>query len=192
MVTNFRVPSKNKPALLGHGEVQTFFHEFGHVMHHMCSEANFTRFSGTAVERDFVEMPSQMLENWIYDKEVLQRISKHYRTGKPLSEKEISDISNEKNNLSGIATMRSIFQGVFDIMIYSADDKKLLSKNQKLSQGKVFDYNSFRKHVKHKTNSNVDTGQVWQDLGKILDLSEPSDSGNPAAVFGHIFTGYDS
>jgi Zn-dependent oligopeptidase len=66
MVTNLSPPSKDEPSLLGHEDVITFFHEFGHVMHNMCNEANYTKFSGASVEQDFVEMPSQMLENWMW------------------------------------------------------------------------------------------------------------------------------
>lgn len=71
IVTNFQKSTEEKPSLLSHSNVVTFFHEFGHLMHIMCSEANFTRFSGMGVEGDFVELPSQMLENWIWDKEIL-------------------------------------------------------------------------------------------------------------------------
>ena len=127
MVTNFRASTPKKPSLLGHGEVTTFFHEFGHIMHNMCSESNFTRFSGTSVERDFVEMPSQMLENWVFDGQILKRISKHYKTGKPLNDTMIAGIENSKNGLNAMYTLHSIFQGTYDLLLYSAFDEKLLN-----------------------------------------------------------------
>ena len=68
MVTNFAKAEKGKPSLLAHREVVTFFHEFGHVMHNMCTEAKYSGFAGTSVEKDFAEMPSQMLENWMWQK----------------------------------------------------------------------------------------------------------------------------
>ena len=84
MVCNFEKPTADKVSTMNHDDVVTFFHEFGHCMHNMCTTANFARFSGTSVERDFVEMPSQMLENWMWNEEILARVSSHVDTGEPL------------------------------------------------------------------------------------------------------------
>ena len=78
MVTNFPKSKKNKPSLMSQANVVTFFHEFGHIMHNLCSEASYSRFAGTNVESDFVEMPSQMLEKWVYDKQILKRLTKNW------------------------------------------------------------------------------------------------------------------
>lgn len=126
MVTNFNPPKDGKPSLLQHSQVVTFFHEFGHVMHHMCSEANYSRFSGTSVERDFVEMPSQMLENWIWDKDILKKVSKHYKTGKPLEDEIIAKKIASKNAHVASETLDQLFYGSLDLLLYSASDKKLL------------------------------------------------------------------
>ena len=79
LICNFPSPSKDKPSLLSHGDVETIFHEFGHAMHSMMTRAKYGRFSGTSVARDFVEAPSQMLENWVWDKKVLDGFAADYR-----------------------------------------------------------------------------------------------------------------
>jgi thimet oligopeptidase len=79
LVCNFPTPGKDKPSLLSHQDVETLFHEFGHAMHSIMTRANYSRFSGTSVPRDFVEAPSQMLENWVWDKKVLDRFAADYR-----------------------------------------------------------------------------------------------------------------
>jgi Zn-dependent oligopeptidase len=89
MVVNFDTAKEGQPSLMVHSNVKTFFHEFGHVMHNMCSKANYARFSGTAVERDFVELPSQMLENWTWDPTIMKRLSSHYKTGEPMPDELI-------------------------------------------------------------------------------------------------------
>ena len=97
------------PSLLSHHEMVTFFHEFGHIMHAMCTESNYNRFAGTSVERDFVEMPSQMMENWIHDKDILKKVTKHFKTGKPMPDRFIDSIIEKKNSNNAIIALTSIF-----------------------------------------------------------------------------------
>ena len=136
MVTNFSPPNtqEGKPSLLPHSDVVTFFHEFGHVMHNMCGEANFTTFAGTAVEKDFVEMPSQMLENWIWNKDILRKVSKHYKTGEPMPDALIQQKISTKNDNIATKTLNQIFLGTIDLLLYSANDQSLLNQYQQSAQ----------------------------------------------------------
>lgn len=84
MLANFPKPSAANPSLMSHGEVETFFHEFGHIMHFTLTTARYSAQSGFSVAMDFVEAPSQMLENWVWDAGMLTRLSKHYKTGRPM------------------------------------------------------------------------------------------------------------
>jgi Zn-dependent oligopeptidase len=96
-VCNFTKSTPTVPSLLTHSEVVTFFHEFGHVTHQLCSEVQFSRFAGTSVERDFVEAPSQMLENWCYEAEPLTMMSGHVDDHAKKMPKELLDsIVNSK------------------------------------------------------------------------------------------------
>ena len=92
VVTNFPKSTKNKPSLLSRNQVSTLFHEFGHAMHHILGRTRLASFAGTATRTDFVEVPSQMLEDWLFDPEVLKLVSKHYKTGQPLSDEMIEKI----------------------------------------------------------------------------------------------------
>ena len=103
MVTNFDPPAEGKKATMSHDEVTTFFHEFGHIMHHMSQEVNYSllnqkRGRSFGSETDFVEMPSQMLENWCWDKDILKRLSKHVETGAQLSDELIEKKIALKNH----------------------------------------------------------------------------------------------
>eukprot|EP00808_Paulinella_micropora_P015243 g62688.t1 len=121
MIANFTKPTATTPALLTHDEVVTYFHEFGHVMHNLSSKTDLARFAGTAVERDFVEAPSQMLENWCWQKAVLRRISQHHETRQPLPEEMLSKMLDARNANVALLTKRQIIFGTFDQKVHTSD-----------------------------------------------------------------------
>lgn len=130
MVANFTKPTKDKPSLLTHDEVETYFHEFGHVMHQICAKSDYAMFSGTSVERDFVEAPSQMLENWVWQPEALKRMSKHYKDGSAIPKELLEPLIKSRVANAGVFNLRQILLGTFDQTIHSqakADTAKLFS-----------------------------------------------------------------
>lgn len=115
VVANLTKPEGDKPALLQHDEVVTFFHEFGHCLHNILNEQTIGRFSGTGVTRDFVEAPSQMFENWVWQQDSLKLFAKHYKTGEPLPAKLLEGMLAARNLGSGIETEHQFFYGIVDI-----------------------------------------------------------------------------
>lgn len=118
MICNFTPPSGDKPSLLTPDEVTTYFHEFGHAMHAICSKAKAQLFWGTHVERDFVEAPSQMLENWVKEKEVLARMSGHYKTGETIPNVWVEKLKKADNANAGYRNLRQIVFATFDQKIH--------------------------------------------------------------------------
>ena len=122
VVCNFSKPVGNIPSLLRFNEVETFMHEMGHAMHGMLSDVHYESLSGTNVKRDFVEMPSQVMENWCYEPEFLSTFAHHYQTGEPLPPEYIDKIRAAQNHMAGWLCLRQLNLGLTDIAFHTASD----------------------------------------------------------------------
>jgi thimet oligopeptidase len=159
MVANFSKPTADQPSLLTFDEVETYFHEFGHIMHGMSTQVSFARFSGTSVETDFVEAPSQMLENWCYEKDVLHKLSSHHlRPEEKIPGSLIESIIKAKNADIGIFARRQIFFAVFDYQLHSAEGP-------------------------------LDIAQLYHSLKSQYTLIDDLEGTNGACSFGHLMGG---
>ena len=119
LVMNFSKPTETKPALLTFDEVETFLHEFGHALHGMLGEGEFESMNGTSVYRDFVELPSQIMENWATEKEYLDLWAVHYETGEKMPEEIINRIVAAQNYLAAYANVRQLSFGISDMAWHS-------------------------------------------------------------------------
>ncbi|KAL0947842.1 hypothetical protein HGRIS_013904 [Hohenbuehelia grisea] len=128
MVANLAKPVPGKPALMRHREVVTFFHEMGHVFHGLLSKTKYSRFHGTSVARDFVEAPSQMLENWCWEPKIIQKISSHYKTKEPLPAELIDKVVKSRHVNIGLFYLRQVFLAKFDIMVHTDKETTDLTK----------------------------------------------------------------
>ncbi len=108
IVTNFSKPTGDAPSLLTHDELTTFLHEFGHSLHGMMAEGRYGSLTGTSVARDFVELPSQIMENWAYEPEYLRGFAKHYQTGEVIPDELIAKIVATKNYLAAYTQVRQL------------------------------------------------------------------------------------
>ena len=115
LVTNFTKPTADTPSLITHDEFTTMLHEFGHSLHGMLAKGRYPSMTGTSVDHDFVELPSQIMENWGYEKECLTTFAKHYQTGEPLPDELIAKIKASKNYLSAYYHMRQLQFGILDM-----------------------------------------------------------------------------
>ena len=163
LVCNFPKATADRPSLLTHDSVETFFHEFGHCLHTILSEARYYRFGGTSVERDFVEAPSQMFENWVWDADVLATFSRHYETGKPIPDDLLQGMMKARYLGSGMTAERQFFYGLYDLNCHLDPE------------------------------GDVDTTQLgmdlWDPAGENVELYDPVPETFFQAAFGHL-TGY--
>jgi len=120
IVCNFTKPTETKPSLLTFNEVTTLFHEFGHALHGMLANTTYPSLSGTSVYWDFVELPSQLLENWCYEKEALDLFAKHYETNEPIPMDLVQKIKESASFLEGIQTLRQLSFGLLDMSWHGA------------------------------------------------------------------------
>ncbi|MBN2172607.1 MAG: M3 family metallopeptidase [Bacteroidales bacterium] len=125
MVMNFSKPTSDKPSLLTFEEVSTMFHEFGHALHGMLSDCTYKMLSGTAVPRDFVELPSQIMENWAAEPEVLKNYAKHYQTGEPIPYELIEKMNASKHFNQGFATVEFTAAAYLDMAWHTMDGPEL-------------------------------------------------------------------
>ncbi|MEG1763252.1 MAG: M3 family metallopeptidase, partial [Bacteroidales bacterium] len=160
LVLNFPAPVDNGPVLLTFNDFSTFLHEFGHALHGMLSECTYQSTSGTNVPRDFVELPSQLMENWGTQKEFLDLFAKHYKTGENLSPELIKKLVDAENFQAGYSSIRQLMFAILDMKWHSltspntldvpvfetqaiaeaeADDKKALQREYDTLNAKLID-----------------------------------------------------
>ncbi len=129
-VTNVTKPTKDKPALLSLDEVLTLFHEFGHALHGLLSNCTYYTLSGTEVARDFVELPSQIMENWATEPEVLRMYAKHYKTGETIPDDLIQKIQNSSHFNQGFATVEYLAASFLDMDWHTITEKRDIDVNK--------------------------------------------------------------
>ncbi|TBU62281.1 metallopeptidase MepB [Dichomitus squalens] len=149
MVANLAKPTPAKPALMRHDDVVTFFHEMGHVFHGLLSRTKFSRFHGTNVAGDFVEAPSQMLENWCFEPKVLELMSSHYESGRPLDPELIDKIIKSRYVNVGLFYLRQLFFANFDLKVHTDQDAEDYTEL----------WNSMREEISLVKGKNVGAGE---------------------------------
>ncbi|MDO6813015.1 M3 family metallopeptidase [Tenacibaculum soleae] len=127
IVCNFTKPTETKPSLLTFNEVTTLFHEFGHALHGMLANTTYNSLSGTSVSWDFVELPSQVLENWCYEKEALELFAKHYETGETIPMEYVEKIKESASFHEGMQTLRQLSFGLLDMSWHSQNPSEIKS-----------------------------------------------------------------
>lgn len=150
-VCNFTKPTKSKPSLLTFNEVTTLFHEFGHGLHGMLANTTYPSLSGTSVFWDFVELPSQVLENWCYEKEALELFAKHYETGEIIPMDLVQKIKESATFQEGMQTLRQLSFGLLDMSWHGVNPSDIT--NVKQHENKTFEDTNLYPDVKENCMS---------------------------------------
>ncbi len=162
IAANFQPPGGGRPALLSQDDVETFFHEFGHIVHQVLTRAKYASLSGTSVAEDFVEAPSQMLENWVWDPKILSQISSHYlRPSEKLPQDQLINLLKSRDAGKGYFYTRQLIFALYDMQIHTASGV-------------------------------VDPKAVYLKVFRDLSGIEPMKEGFFPATFSHSMGGYDA
>jgi peptidyl-dipeptidase Dcp len=137
IVCNFTKPTKTKPSLLTFNEVTTLFHEFGHALHGMLGNTTYPSLSGTSVYWDFVELPSQIMENWCFEKDALELFAKHYESGETIPMDLVKKIKESSTFHEGMQTLRQLSFGLLDMNWHAQNPTEI--KNVKVFENKAFE-----------------------------------------------------
>ncbi len=130
IVCNFSKPVGDMPALLSFDEASTLFHEFGHGLHQLLSDCTYNGLSGTSVPRDFVELPSQVMENWAGDPEVMKEYARHYKTGEVIPDELVKKLKNSGHFNQGFATTEYLAAALLDMNYHTQKEEQKLDVNQ--------------------------------------------------------------
>lgn len=143
IVCNFTKPTATKPSLLTFNEVTTLFHELGHALHGMLANTTYNSLSGTSVSWDFVELPSQILENWCYEKEALELFAKHYETGETIPMKYVEKIKESASFHEGMQTLRQLSFGLLDMQWHGSESPGKISSVKEFENDAFADTNLY-------------------------------------------------
>ena len=175
-VCNFTKPTETKPSLLTFGEVTTLFHEFGHALHGILANTTYPGLSGTSVFRDFVELPSQMLENWCYEKEALELFAFHYETGEVIPLELIQKIKDSANFMEATRMLRQISFGMTDMAWHSTnpnDINNVIDFEQKaMAETKIYPHiegTCFSTGFSHIFDGGYSSGYYSYKWAEVLD-----------------------
>lgn len=177
IVCNFSRPTANEPALLTFDEVETFFHEFGHALHGFLSKCTYKSISGTNVARDFVELPSQIMENWLDEPEMLEVYAKHYKTGEVIPKELVEKLENSSKYGQGFATTEYLAASLLDMEFHTLTsdltvsplefEEKILNEKYGLIPKIISRYKST--YFNHIFNSGYSAGYYSYIWAEVLD-----------------------